>query len=557
MNPRSNRKQAHGVRRVIAGAALASLAASLPSPDAFAADRQIAVQSMLSVHWSTLTGGTTTPAPTLNRNMAVGFWQRSSGAKAGVGSISTGVVEFQLPENPPQRVRSAVLQFKARASQCTGAEPVVFEVFGYPGNGQADAADATAGLRLGQLRADCRDSPAFAQPIDVTPLVRQLSVASGLRFAGFNVRKLNHRAGPSLFGFSAATLTIVVADQDLAIGPLGAPVGANTQGAPGASGPAADPASLLRGLAGAAATVIAGGGSRAATQQGRDQAAAALRDGASAAAAAAATPADAAVAPAAGGALAGQVDPTDAAAPASAVASTPATGAALNAVGGAVNVDIVGLKLGMTIDEVRRTLRAHSPAVRVDEARGIVNNVAATEYLSWLIARAAQGAPAGSGDAIGVHFPPPPNAHRAIFVERFTGFQPNQYPLFETLRAALVRKFGQPSQEGEGTMLWTFNAAGVQIVDHGVAARCGKFPPIDPPARGQNVLFNGYKSAGCGVTVYARYERGRGPSDRDLVRWLSVSMVDDSRFEDMRQAAARFATQATRAGASNVAAPKL
>jgi hypothetical protein len=237
--------------------------------------------------------------------------------------------------------------------------------------------------------------------------------------------------------------------------------------------------------------------------------------------------------------------------------TTPAPGGPAAAVGGAVNVDIVGLRLGMSIDEIRRGLQAHAPGIRVDEARGIVNNVAATEYLSWVIARGTQRGSDGSGDAIGVHFPPPPNAHRAIFIERFTGFQANSYPLFDTLKAALVKKFGTPSYEAEGSMLWTYNAAGVQIVDNGVAARCGKFPPTDPPARGQNVLFNGHKTAGCGITVYARYQRGTGPSDRDLVRYLSVSLTDDSRFEDMRQAAAQFATQATRATAGKVAAPKL
>jgi hypothetical protein len=106
-------------------------------------------------------------------------------------------------------------------------------------------------------------------------------------------------------------------------------------------------------------------------------------------------------------------------------------------------------------------------------------------------------------------------------------------------------------------MVWTFNAAGTQIVDNNVGARCARFPPTDPGARGQNVMFNGYKTAGCGVTVFVRYERGRGPSDRDLVRWMSVSLIDDSQFEDMRQATARFATQATRNSASQVSAPKL
>ena len=72
------------------------------------------------------------------------------------------------------------------------------------------------------------------------------------------------------------------------------------------------------------------------------------------------------------------------------------------------------------------------------------------------------------------------------------------------------------------------------------------------------MLFNGYKTAGCGTTVFvACNERNRGPSNSDTVRWMSVSLVDDSQFQDMRQAAARFATQATRESASRVAAPKL
>ena len=55
---------------------------------AHAADRQIGVDPMLSVHWGTLTGGPTTPAAQMGNHMMVGFWQRSSGAKAGVGSIN-------------------------------------------------------------------------------------------------------------------------------------------------------------------------------------------------------------------------------------------------------------------------------------------------------------------------------------------------------------------------------------------------------------------------------------------------------------------------------------
>lgn len=533
---------------------LAALAVALATATAGAADRQIGVDPTVSAHWSTLTGGP--PAqPQLGRNMMVGFWQRSSGAKAGVGSINTGVVEFQLPENPPQRIRSATLEFRARASQCGGAEPVVFEVFGYPGNGQADPADATAGVRLGQIRADCKDNPAFTQPIDATQLVRQLSVPSGLRFAGFNVRKTNHRALPSYFGFGAAKLTIVVASEDLAIAP--APPAGGTIAAAGTPPVAAgtetqvDPAKLIGGLAGAAASLLRGGG-RATREQAASEAVSALNSATTTVPSA--PPSESGPvgsAPMAAGASPG-ASPEAGAAPLQVAAAAPSAPAAAP-----VAVDIVGLRLGMSAAEVKQRIAAHSTALRIDETRGIVNSVSATDYLSWVVARAPRGAPWGSSDAIGVHFPPPPNAHRAIFVERFTGFQKGELPLYDTLRSALVGKYGQPSFERDGEMLWTFNAAGTQIVDRTVGARCGRFPPTDPPARGQNVLFNGYKTQGCGPTVFVRYERGRGPSDRDLVLWMSVSLIDDSQFEDMRQASARFATQATRDTASRVGAPKL
>ena len=512
-----------------------------------AADRQIGVDPMMSVHWGTLTGGPTTPAATMGNNMMVGFWQRSSGAKQGVGSINTGVVEFQLPENPPQKIRSATLQFRARASQCSGAEPVVFEVFGYPGNGRPDPSDATSGVRLGQLTANCADNPAFTQPIDATHLVRQLTVPSGLRYVGFNVRKMNHRALPSYFGFSAAKLTIVVAQEDVAIAAPAPMAGGVGGGAPAASGDSRqfDANKVVAGLAGAAATLLRGAGQQPA--QARGEAVGAISNPTSTVPAADGAPMDVAVSSSPGNAP----TPTVATAPI-AIATAPTAVATA-----AAKTDIVGLRLGMSLDEVKRALQAHSMAMRIDETRGIVNNVAATDYLSWVIARGPQRGSDGSGDAIGVHFPPPPNAHRAIFVERFTGFPANQYPLFDTLKQALVGKYGAPSFAAEGVMLWTFNAAGVQIVDNNVNARCAKFPPTDPPARGQNVLFNGYKTAGCGTTVYVRYERNRGPSNSDTVRWMSVSLIDDSQFEAMRQAAAGFATQATRDSASRVSAPKL
>jgi hypothetical protein len=149
------------------------------------------------------------------RTLGVGFWQRASGAKPGVGANYVTSMEYQLPEATPARIRSATFQFSGQQSQCVGAEPVVIDVHAYAGDGRADVADSTAGARVAQMRADCATNPAFTQPIDVTSIVRQLAVPAGVRHVGFNIRKANNRQGPGLFALNPGTLTVVVADQEV------------------------------------------------------------------------------------------------------------------------------------------------------------------------------------------------------------------------------------------------------------------------------------------------------------------------------------------------------
>ena len=190
-------------------------ASTLPLAGA-AADRAIAVSPTVKSSWAFETPGSSAK---LRPHQAVGFWQRSSGAKAGVGANFVSVLEYQLPEAAAARVRSASFQFSGRPSQCTGAEPVVVDVYTYAGDGKADVNDAKAGARVAQLSADCNDKAAFARPIDVTAIVRQQTVASGVRFVGFNIRKANNRQGPGLFDLTAGKLTVVLADQPIAQAP--------------------------------------------------------------------------------------------------------------------------------------------------------------------------------------------------------------------------------------------------------------------------------------------------------------------------------------------------
>jgi hypothetical protein len=189
------------------------LAAAFASPAALAGERAIAVAPMLQMSWEFVTPGT---GARLRPHLGVGFWQRASGAKPGVGANYVSALEYQLPEAAPARVRSASFQFSGRPSQCVGTEPVVVDVHVYAADGRADVADAHAGSRVAQLSASCSDKTAFARPIDVTAMVRQLSIPAGVRHVGFNIRKANNRQGPGLFDLTAGKLTVVIADEAIA-----------------------------------------------------------------------------------------------------------------------------------------------------------------------------------------------------------------------------------------------------------------------------------------------------------------------------------------------------
>ena len=180
------------------------------STAAVAAERSIVVPAKVTASWGYLTQSTVVKP---SRTMGVGFWQRGSGAKPGFGEHFVSAMEFQLPEAAPSRVRRATFQFSGKPSQCIGAEPVVVNVHAYAADGRADIGDATAGPKVAQMRADCTDHAAFSQPIDVTHVVREASVASGVRFVGFNVRTANNRQGPGLFALAPGTLTVVLADE--------------------------------------------------------------------------------------------------------------------------------------------------------------------------------------------------------------------------------------------------------------------------------------------------------------------------------------------------------
>ena len=214
-------------------AILFALLVAIAPRDARATERSIVLSPVMATSWEFVVPGTGVRA---RRNLGVGFWQRASGAKPGVGSDYVSTMEYQLPEAAPGQVRHATFQMSGRPSQCVGNEPVVIEVLGYAGNGKAEQADASAGSPVARMSAGCGDQHAFGQAVDVTALVRQLSVSSGVRHVGFAVRKGNHRQGPGLFELAPGKLTVVISDVAMS---------ARAPATPAATGAVAQPTARL------------------------------------------------------------------------------------------------------------------------------------------------------------------------------------------------------------------------------------------------------------------------------------------------------------------------
>ena len=85
--------------------------ALLLSGGAEAADRAIALKPVIATSWEYVTPGTQVVP---RRTLGVGFWQRASGAKPGVGANYVTSMEYQLPEAAPARIRSATFQFSGQ-----------------------------------------------------------------------------------------------------------------------------------------------------------------------------------------------------------------------------------------------------------------------------------------------------------------------------------------------------------------------------------------------------------------------------------------------------------
>lgn len=215
------------------------------------------------------------------------------------------------------------------------------------------------------------------------------------------------------------------------------------------------------------------------------------------------------------------------------------------------DLSVYGVKLGMSPDETRDALRKRSATFRFKEVREPVERLRGGEVFSMLQAELPERIAAGPLERFHVHYALPPEQPRAVCVQRFGVFEPGREPSIADVKASLIKKYGEPSavseRTGDLTLVWAHTPDGAVMADKTVLTRCTRYGAV-----ASNVLLvdadSRSLSKGCGVTLWAHLDRN--PIQRrgamgfgDLASTLSLSLVDDTRFKEMRLAMKNHAAQ--------------
>jgi hypothetical protein len=129
--------------------------------------------------------------------------------------------------------------------------------------------------------------------------------------------------------------------------------------------------------------------------------------------------------------------------------------------------DIVGLKLGMTPEEVRQALVAYGvPPEQIQEARmsyvysdGLKHDYSTEDFLVTLMGGKLERVNgARREDSLLIYFSPPPQGGRLVGIERLLQNRVDPVTKGE-LREALIGKYGPATAEAGGVMHWRIGGA--------------------------------------------------------------------------------------------------
>lgn len=133
--------------------------------------------------------------------------------------------------------------------------------------------------------------------------------------------------------------------------------------------------------------------------------------------------------------------------------------------------NIVGLRLGMSVEETKAALKAYDPAITLDEhwqyfaySDGVNHGLRTEDFIAYMDAyRQVISDNQWGSEGISLFFSSPPGEARLVAIDRRLDNTPN--PLTsQQFREALVAKYGTPASDDGQAMRWLFPEGKVDCV---------------------------------------------------------------------------------------------
>lgn len=142
------------------------------------------------------------------------------------------------------------------------------------------------------------------------------------------------------------------------------------------------------------------------------------------------------------------------------------SGSSLYAQNEAASFDIVGLRLGMTVEEAQAALTAYDPAMAVDIYRqhyvysdGAGTPLKTDDFVAYIQgSRTVVDGNLWGSESFELYFTPTPENQRLAYIKRSQSNLPNP-PTGQQYSDALIGKYGEPANQDSTSLRWQFPAS--------------------------------------------------------------------------------------------------
>ena len=229
--------------------------------------------------------------------------------------------------------------------------------------------------------------------------------------------------------------------------------------------------------------------------------------------------------------------------------------------GSTSDMDVIGLRLGMTPEEAKTALQAYDATMRLDEQHSKLPRLPNSSYLRWISATSK------TGEQVIVEFAPPPHAPTVINLTRTAKYSEGARPTLDKTLQALKQKYGQPSIDKTDNammrqLIWLHDGTGKIMA----SAPVDRIQPCTMTSTDQliNVPQHNMPAADCGLALKVLLATGinAAPGGRSLesdglVGQLTTTMTNAGELVRTTQATRSHIDQTVRTRAENVGAPRL